>query len=498
MTAQEGSTLSNTKWTILSSVINGVVTIAIGAVLARLLHPDVFGLTAIGFLVIAFAGYFVKLWVGPALIQKEQLTNDDISFAISFSMVIGIVATIVVFLLSPLIASLFNKPESAQVIAALSLLLWITSFSASVIGLLRRNMKFQTLSIVGTAQTIFTGILSIIMAIMGLGVWSLIWPLIISQSLGLIVLFLMIRRSYPIRLRFSFSGHGYLLKFGSKYTLISILEYFGSNLDTIFIGRMFSLSQLGIYNRSFKLAYLPSENLITSITSVMFPVFSRLQNQKEEFVKTQNRLFVLIGLISTCIAMGMVPASKDIILVLLGPQWISSIPILIVILFAVPFDFMSVTLGLSFDATGNLNEKIKIQITSLITLFIGIISLYPYGPIGIAAALVISHLIRFVYYLLSNKILFSISYKRVLRNVTSIFLAGAITFSACILVVNKSVAWGLTPIQSLFFEILICAFVFIVILFLNSPILLGVKNITESNEEIRRFLTSKRGTKNEC
>lgn len=497
MTAQEGSTFSNTKWTILSSVINGVVTIAIGAVLARLLHPDVFGLTAIGFLVIAFAGYFVKLWVGPALIQKEQLTNDDISFAISFSLVIGLVATIVVFLLSPLIASLFNKPESAQVIAALSLLLWITSFSASVIGLLRRNMRFQTLSIVGIAQTLFTGILSIIMAIMGLGVWSLIWPLIISQSLGLFVLFLLIRRSYPIRLRFSFSGHGYLLKFGSKYTLISILEYFGSNLDTIFMGRMFSLGQLGIYNRAFKLAYLPSENLITSITSVMFPVFSRLQNQKDEFVKTQNRLFVFIGLISTCIAMGMVPASKDIVLVLLGPQWMDAIPILVVILFAVPFDFMSVTLGLSFDATGNLNEKIKIQITSLFILIIGIIFLYSYGPIGIAAALVISHLIRFVYYLFSNRKLFSISYKQVLRNIMSIFLAGAITFSVCLLVVKRSVAWGMPPFQSLLFEIIVCSGVFILILFLNSPSLLGVKNFVQSKVKIRTFLTSKRGKNHE-
>jgi lipopolysaccharide exporter len=497
MTAQEGSTLSNTKWTILSSVINGIITIAIGAVLARLLNPDVFGLTAIGFLVIAFAGYFVKLWVGPALIQKEQLSNGEISFAISFSMVIGFIATIVIFLFSSLIASIFNKPESTQVIEALSLLLWITSFSAPVIGLLRRNMRFKTLSIVSIAQTVLTGILSIIMAVLGLGVWSLIWPLIISQLLGLLVLFLLLRQSYPIKLSFSFSGHGYLLKFGSKYTLISILEYFGSNLDTIFMGRLFSLSQLGVYNRAYKLAYLPSENLIASITSVMFPVFSRLQNQKEEFVKTQNRLFVFVGLLSTCIAMGMVPAGKDIVLVLLGPQWISSIPILVVILFAVPFDFMSVTLGLSFDATGNLNEKIKIQITSLITLLIGIIFLYPYGPIGIATALVIAHLIRFIYYLLSNKIIFSISYKRVLRNIVSIFLAGAITFSACLFVVNKSIAWAMPPFQSLLFEIIVCSWVFIFLLFINSPSLLGVKNYTQSIDKIRTFLTSKRGKNHE-
>ena len=468
-----------------------------GAVLARLLSPDVFGLTAIGFLVVAFAGYFVKLWVGPALIQKEQITNDDISFAFSFSLTIGFIAFGIVFLLSPLIASLFNKPESAKVIAALSLLLWITSFSASINSLLKRNMQFKLISIVGIAQTLIAGILSVTMSILGLGVWSLIWPLIISQILGIIVLFYFIRQSHSIKFSFSFSGHGDLLKFGSKFTLVSLLEYFGSNLDTIFIGRFFSLNQLGIYNRAFKLAYLPSENLITSITSVMFPVFSRLQNQIEEFKETQKRLFVFIGLISTCIAMGMVPASKDIILVLLGPQWGNSIPILEVVLFAVPFDFMAVTIGLTFDAAGKLNERIKIQVASLLILILSILLLNSYGPIGIAAALVISHFVRFMYYFISNKHFRSISVKSIFQNLASISISGVITFVACFFAVHSCATWGLSPIQSLFFEILICSLVFAVLLFLNSPILLGVKNFRQSTEEIRRFLTSKRGKQNE-
>lgn len=495
MTAQNSSAISSTKWTILSSVINGVITILIGAVLARLLTPEIYGLVAIAYIVISFAGYFVRLGVGTAIIQKEDLNSEDINFAITFSMGIGFVSAIILALLAPLIASLFAKPESNVVIAAMSLSLWFSSFSATLIGLLRRKMLFKFLSIVSVAQTIFTGIFSITMAWLGSGVWSLILPLIISQVIVLIVFFMKVKSSFETKFRFSFSGHYHILKFGSKYTLISILEYFGSNLDTIFIGRFFSAGQLGIYNRAFKLAYLPSENIITSITSVMFPVFSRLQNKIEEFKETQNRLFLFIGLISTCIAMGMVPASRDIVVVLLGPQWIESIPILVVVLFAVPFDFLAVILGLSFDATGKLNEKIKIQFAAIISLLIGLVMLYPYGPIGIALALVISHVVRFVYYLFSYQSLFSVSFKKVIKNFFSFCLSGLSVFLGSSFAVFQAKTWALNPTPSLIFEILVCAGISILFLFLYSPTLLGAKDYSQSVFTIRSFFSSRKGEK---
>jgi PST family polysaccharide transporter len=491
MTAQNSSAISSTKWTILSSVINGVLTIIIGAVLARLLTPEIYGLVAIAYIVIAFAGYFVRLGVGTALVQKEDLNSEDINFAISLSMGISFISAIIMVLLAPIIATLFTKPESNAVIAVMSLSLWFSSFSSTLIGLLRRNMLFNFLSIVSIAQTIFTGIFSITMAWLGSGVWSLVWPLIIGQIIVLIVFFMKVKNSFEYKFRFSFSGQNQILKFGSKYTLISILEYFGSNLDTIFIGRFFSAGQLGLYDRAYKLAYLPSQTLITSITSVMFPVFSRLQTQMEKFKETQNRLFLFIGLLSTCIAMGMVPASRDIVLVLFGPQWLGSVPILKLLLFAVPFDFMAASLGLTFDATNKLKEKIKIQIIAVLTLLIGIFFFYKYGPIGIALAITLCQLIRFLIYTFYNQKIFSLSIKLLLRNSFQIILAGTIVFNVSQFAVAQSTKLSFSPLPSLGIAIFPCLIILLSFIIFNARTFLGVESFQEGHSKVRAFLGSK-------
>lgn len=495
MTVQDGSTLSSTKWTILASVINGVLTIVIGAVLARLLSPAIYGLVAIAYIVISFAGYFVRLGVGTALVQKEDLNSEDINFAITFSMGIGFVSALVLALIAPLIAALFTKPESNAVIAAMSLSLWFSSFSSTLIGLLRRNMLFKFLSIVSIAQTIFTGIFSISMAWFGSGVWSLVWPLIIGQLIVLILFFMKVKSSFELNFQFSLSGYNHILKFGSRYTFISILEYFGSNLDTIFIGRFFSVSQLGLYDRAYKLAYLPSQTLITSITSVMFPVFSRLQTQMEKFKETQNKLFLFIGLLSTCIAIGMVPATRDVVLVLFGPQWLDSVPILKILLFAVPFDFMAASLGLTFDATNKLKDKIKIQTIAVFSLLIGILFLYQYGPIGIALAITLCQLLRFLIYIFFNQKIFHLPKKILLRNSIQILLAGTIVFFISRFAVVQSTKLSFSPLPALSFDIILCLFVLLSFIILNTRTFLGVDSFQEGYSIVRTFLVNK-GDKN--
>lgn len=474
----------------MSSVINGILTIGIGAVLARLLTPEIYGLVAIAYIVIAFAGYFVRLGVGTALVQKEDLKSEDINFAITFSMGIGIVSAIILALFSPIISLLFTKPDSHSVIAAMSLSLCFASFSSTLIGLLRRKMMFKFLSIVSIGQILFSGLFSIIMAWLGCGVWSLVWPLIISQLLVSIVFFLKVKSSFELLFRMSFSDQNHILKFGSKYTLISILEFFGSNLDTIFIGRFFSASQLGMYDRAYKLAYLPSQTLITSITNVMFPVFSRLQTQMEKFKETQIKLFLFIGLLSTCIAIGMVPATKDIVLVLFGPQWLDSIPILNILLFAVPFDFMVASIGLTFDATNKLKEKIIIQIITLIFLIMGMFFLYIYGPIGIATALTLSHILRFLIYTFYNQKLFSLPGKFLLRNSLQIVIAGTTVFFVSKFAVVLSSKMSLSPLLSLGIEIFSCFLILLSFILINARTFLGVESYHKGYSIVRKFLAN--------
>ena len=491
MTSHPPNIFSSINWNISSTIVSAIITIIFGAILARLLGPAAYGIIAIANLTNAFARYFVRMGIGPAIIQSGNPSSNDIDFVVTFSMGIGFLAAVIVALLSPLVALFFKQPGSTPVIAIMGLSLWFSAFSSSISGVLVRNMQFKQLAIIRLAQTFFSGASSIVMAYLGFGIWSLVWPLILGQFLGMLAIINLVNRTYPLKPRFSFAGHDHLIKFGSLYSLNSLLEYFGSNLDTIFVGRLFSAFQLGLYNRAFSLAYLPSESLITSITSVMFPVFSRLQSSNEKFIETQNKLFLFIGLLSSSIAMGMIPAARDITLVLLGSQWLEAIPLLMILLFGVPFDFMAATIAMTFDASAKLGEKTRIQIVTILILLIGIFLLYPFGTVGIATALVLSSVIHFLIYVLQNQKTFSLSYYILFWNLTTIFLSGMATFFCSKTAAYLAKTMLLSPTLALFFEIIACLVVFILFLIVNAPKLLGVKNLAQCFLTIKDFLNKK-------
>lgn len=480
--------LSSVNWTISSSIINALIAITAGAILARILGPSAYGIIAIANLVVSFASYFVRMGVGPALIHHENLTQDDIDFSTTFSMGVGLLATIVIALIAPLIAIFFDKPESAAVVAVMGFSLWFSASSNNIASLLQRSMQFKQTALVNLGQSLTAAIFSISLAYLGLGVWSLVWSQIASRLISMIILFSLVYRIYPIRPRFSFIGHEHLLKFGAKYSINSFLEYIGSNLDTIFVGKLFPAAQLGFYNRSYLLAYLPTENIMASINSVMFPVFSRLQTDQEKFKKAQLRLLLLTGLISSTIAMGMIPVTENLVLLLLGEKWLTAAPIMTVILLAVPFDFMAVSMAITFDASGNLKQKTGIQTVTIFALAVGIFAFSSFGLIGIAYALAISHAFRFLLYLFKSKTLFSIPVSSILKTIGIIGIAGALTFLGSAVSLEVASRMKLNNIFSLILSIFSCAIITSFMFFANSPSLLNEKTYKQSFIKIKKII----------
>ncbi len=116
------------------------------------------------------------------------------------------------------------------------------------------------------------------MAILGFGVWSLVFAALSQAFFSAVIAYVFVRHS----LIFTFNIKHYrpLFSFGSKVTIISIFEFLGVNLDTLLIGRFLGASLLGIYNRAFTIVNLPLQNLNTSITKVLFPSFSKIQRDK--------------------------------------------------------------------------------------------------------------------------------------------------------------------------------------------------------------------------
>jgi lipopolysaccharide exporter len=195
------------------------------------------------------------------------------------------------------------------------------------------------------------------------------------------------RHSFTIS--FSLKRNQALYLFGSKFSVISFLEFLTYSIDSIFIGRYLGSDKLGIYNRATLLVNLPTQSMTTSMSKVLFPSFSRIQSNFAKLKEAFGSAIVILGIALFPVCLGISVAAREIVTVVLGPQWIESIAILQVFAIAVPFHLMLHFDGLILDATANLNIKLVTRIIHLAVLAILYMALSGLGLIGFAAAMVI-------------------------------------------------------------------------------------------------------------
>ena len=260
-------------WTYIAIAIGVVIQLGVTAVTARLLDPAAFGLVAMANVLMRFGGYFAQMGVGRALIQRPEIGDDEVRAAFTSSTILGLIVGAVVILAAPLAAAFFKSEDVVPVTRWLALTFVASGLGATAQALLRRNLRFRASGFVEVAAyALGYGVPTLGLAFAGFGVWSLVAGAIGQSIVASGLAYLLTR--HPVRPTFKFAAHRLLLGFGTKVSIISLLEFVGSTLDSAVIGRFGSAAQLGVYNRAFMLASLPTYHAHNGIAKVLFPVLS--------------------------------------------------------------------------------------------------------------------------------------------------------------------------------------------------------------------------------
>lgn len=408
-------TIHGLKWSYFSTIINAVLQIGFTAIMARILEPAAFGLIAMAGVILRFGGYFAQMGVGQALIQKAELTQDEIRAAFTSSALLGLVFSLLTYLIAPLGLYVFNAPEVVPVIRWMGFSFLLTGLSTTATSLLRRKLDFRSLAIIEIVSYVLGyGLIGVIFAFLGFGVWSLVIAALNQSTLAVVLSYLFAR--HKLLLIFEWKFYKPLYSFGSRVSVISFLEFIGSNLDTIVIGRFLGATPLGIYNRAFMLVNLPMQYVTTSFSKVLLPSFSRIQKEIPRIRKAYLSSIMLVGclLIPTCV--GIMVASREIVLLVLGDKWISAIPVLSILALATPLNLLSHLGGVACEATATLNIKFCIQIAYIVILGTLFYFLRGLGIIGIATAVGIGEFIRHVGYIFVMKRIFQINGRKMFRS----------------------------------------------------------------------------------
>ena len=397
-------TLHSLKWSYTGTIINSVLQIGFTAIMARLLDPADFGLMAMAGVILRFGTHFAQMGVGSAMIQKKEVSNEDIRASFTSSFLLGILFTVIVYLFAPLATYIFDNEKIVSIIRVMAFSFLISGLSTTALSLLRRKLAFRELAIAELFSYIIGyGLIGILLAYNRFGVWSLVAGALSQSTILATMAYFFCRHRISLIARWEY--YKTLYSFGSRVSAISFFEFIGSNLDTLAIGHLIGAAPLGIYNRAFMLASLPAQYLTSSFSRVLYPSLSIVQKEIDRLKKAYLSIIMVFSAILLPICVSIAVASREIVLVILGEKWIATIPVLQILAIAIPFNLLSHFGGILCEATATLNIKLLMQVIYVMILGILFYLFSVHGIIGFAIALVIGEFVRFIAYIfITNRI----------------------------------------------------------------------------------------------
>lgn len=384
-------------WSAVTRYSGIVISLVVSMVLARLLSPEEYGVVAIATVLITFLSMFCTLGIGPAVIQRDDLTDSDLNSIFTFSISIGFLLTILFFLCSWPIASFYDNPQLIPICQILSIQLFFSAANMVPNALMSKDKRFKEIARRTLTLQIISGSISVAMAFYGAGIYALLFSPVVT-SIGI---FLWNRNYYklfidwhynlePIKRIFAFSSYQFLFNF---------FNYFARNLDKLIIGKALGPAPLGIYEKAYRLMQLPLENVTFVITPVLQPVLRDFQNDKVSLTEKYNQLIRFVATLSFpigAIAFGM---SSEAIHFFYGGRWDAAIPVLQILALSIPLQVLLSLTGSIFMVCNDTKRLFYVGIcTTAITVFAFIIAAVFFKTIlSIAWAWVIAQTINFAY-----------------------------------------------------------------------------------------------------
>lgn len=383
-------TVKGVAWTSLDQVAGMGFGFIIGVILARLLDPSDYGLLAMIAVFNAIAFAFLDSGFGNALIRKPDLTENDNSTAFCFNIVAGVVLYGVIWVIAPWVSVFYDKPILAQLLRVEALLLIISSFKIVQNTQLSRALNFKAKAIINVTSQVISGVIAIIAAYHGLGVWSLVLQHIASGVISLIMLWIF--SPWRPRGKWDKRSFSYLWGYGSKLLASGLLDRIYANIYPIIIGKFYSAADLGQYTRATHYAYLPSQSLTGVLQQVTFPVLSQIQEDDERLASSYRRMLRFTVFLVFPIMIGMAALASPLVIALVTDKWAQCVPYLQIICFSsMWYPVHAINLNL-LQVKGRSDLFLRLEIIKKLIITVVIFVCVPFGVMGICVGAVFTSL----------------------------------------------------------------------------------------------------------
>lgn len=328
------SAIAGVGWNYFGGVLSSACSLVAGIVLARMLGPKPYGQIIVASTIYGFLNLFVDGGFSLALIQKPTLDSQTIRRTFTCQVCLGIAMTLVVFVFAPWIAGLFHTVSATPVVQVMSLAIVIQSAGLVSSALLRKQMRFNAIQRSAVASSLIGYLMvSIPLALLGSGVWSLVAGSL-SQCL-LNTIFLYCAARHILRPSFGLPERA-VTKFGSTIVASNLVNWGHANLDNLAASGLGPIA-LGLYGRACNFAYQPVHAVVPGLQAVLLSSAAKAQERRlligEVALCSITIVFGILG--PAYVTFAMIPQTT--IVGLFGEKWTGVLPLVVPLALAMPF-----------------------------------------------------------------------------------------------------------------------------------------------------------------
>jgi O-antigen/teichoic acid export membrane protein/glycosyltransferase involved in cell wall biosynthesis len=370
-------------WRLASVAVINVSKFVVGVLLAHLLTPADFGLTALALIVLGLTQPIGDLGIANAIVQRARLTDRHIRTGVTFSILVGCAVAGITIAVAPWIASLLRNPAMTPVLQLLALGFAVRGAAVIAGALLRRDLDFRRqFAIDGLSHVVGYGLVSTVLAFLGFGVWSLVWGTLLQTVLGSLAQVLSVRHAWrPLLARREL---GELLRFGLGSAFSGSANYIALNGDNFVVGRWIGAASLGLYDLAYALMNLPYACVASVLSGVLLPAFARVQGDTDALRKGYLLVTQLTAMVAAPAMVTMAVAAPYLVPALYGSQW-SGVVLPLQILCAVGyFRALYHIGGIVAQSTGRVFGEMWRQVVYAALVVVGALIGMSYGLAGVA------------------------------------------------------------------------------------------------------------------
>ncbi len=369
-------------WSLAEKAGSMLLQLFVSILVARLLSPEDYGVMAVLTVFATLSLVVVDSGFSQMLIRGENPSASDYRTVFRFNISMSLLLYALLTLLAAPIAHFFEMPLIEEIAPVLFLLLPLNALCVIQQAICARNFRFDTLSKAIFLSSLISGVVAVVMALAGCGVWSLVGQRLAAMGVKAMLLWWWSdwRPSGEYRLD--------ALKRMAPYSLrlmaTDIIATLYNNISQLFVGKFYSAQMLGFYNQGQKLKDMPVAAIQQSVQSVTFPALSKIKDEEQKFSESYRQLMVMVSTFLFPVMVGLIAIAPDMFALLLGEKWMPTVPYFEILSLSGLFIPLSSIAYNVLKARSDGSLIVRLEIIKRVLMTIILVVVIPQGVVAIA------------------------------------------------------------------------------------------------------------------